>query len=213
MLGSRSLRALLCTCGIIATPGFAGIWTVDGAHSSVDFAVTHMTISKVKGQFSELAGTIEIDDADITRSKVDVAIPTKTVFTNEKDRDNHLRSPDFLNVEKFPKMTFVSTKITKDAPGKLSMTGNLTIAGITKEVTFAVEGPTDAVTDPWGNVRRGASASTKIDRQQFGITWNKTLDKGGLVVGNEIDIAINLEFMPADKTAAKDAKKADAKKK
>jgi polyisoprenoid-binding protein YceI len=170
-------------------------WRIDPQHSSAQFSVRHMAISTVRGAFSKVIGTIVLDDNDVTKSTVDVTIDVSTVDTREPARDNDLRSDKFLDVAHFPTMTFKSKKVAQLAPGKLKVTGDLTIRGTTKEVVLDVEGPTAPVKDPWGNQRAAASASAKINRQDFGVKWNATLDNGGVVVGDDVNITIDAEMI------------------
>jgi polyisoprenoid-binding protein YceI len=157
-----------------------------------------MMISHVRGQFSNVTGTLELNDKDVSKSSVEVEIDASTVYTRNEKRDGHLKSPDFFDVGKYPKMTFVSTKVKKAGKGKLAVTGNLTIRGVTKPVTLAVEGPTPEMKSPWGSVVRGFTATTTINRKAFGLTWNKALETGGVVVGDEVEITIDLEVIKQD---------------
>ena len=166
-------------------------WKIDPQHSSAQFSVRHMAISTVRGAFSKVSGTITLDDKDITKSTVDVTIDVSTVDTREPARDNER----FFDVAHFPTMTFKSKKVEQIAPGKLKVTGDLTIRGTTKEVVLDVEGPTAPVKDPWGNQRVAASAWSKINRQDFGVKWNATLDNGGVVVGDDVNITVDAEMI------------------
>jgi len=163
-------------------------WRIDPQHSSAQFSVRHMAISTVRGAFSKVTGTIVLDDNDVTKSTVDVTIDVSTVDTREPARDNDLRSDKFFDVAHFPTMTFKSKKVAQLAP-------DLTIRGTTKEAVLDVEGPTAPVKDPWGNQRAAASASAKINRQDFGVKWNATLDNGGVVVGDDVNITIDAEMI------------------
>ena len=169
-------------------------WKIDPAHSSAQFSVRHMAISTVRGAFSKVNGAIVLDDKDISKSTVDVTIDVTTVDTREPGRDNDLRSDHFFDVAHFPTMTFKSKKVEQAAPGKLKVTGDLTIRGTTKEVVLDVEGPTAPVKDPWGNQRAAVNATAKINRQDFGVKWNATMDNGGLVVGDDVNITIDVEM-------------------
>ena len=175
-------------------------WEIDPMHTAAQFAVKHLMISTVRGEFKGVTGAVSWDDQDITKSKVDVTIDTKTVNTGEEKRDQHLKSPDFFDVEKFPTITFKSKKVEADGAGKLKVTGDLTIHGVTKEAVLDVEGPTTSVKDPWGNTRVAATATTKVNRQDFGVKWNANMDGGGVVVGDTVTITIDLEMV---KQAAK----------
>src|SRR5437868_10884721 len=170
-------------------------WKIDPQHSSAQFSVRHLAISTVRGAFSKVTGTVVLDDKDITKSTVDVTIDVSTVDTREPDRDNDLRSDKFFDVAHYPTMTFKSKKVEQVAPGKLRVTGDLTIHGTTKEVVFDVEGPTSPAKDPWGNQRVAVTATTKINRQDYGVKWNAKLDNGGVVVGDEVNITIDAEFI------------------
>ena len=173
----------------------AATWQMDPAHSSFQFKIRHLTVSNVKGDFSKFQGVAIIDDQDITHLKVEVAIDAASVNTGHAQRDEHLRGSDFFDVTKYPTITFVSKKVIKTDTNRLKVVGDLTPRGVTREITVDVEGPTPEVKDPWGNFRRGATATAKINRRDFGITWNKVLDTGGLVVGDEVNIAIEVELV------------------
>jgi polyisoprenoid-binding protein YceI len=170
-------------------------WKIDPQHSSAQFAVRHMAISTVRGAFSKVNGIIALDDKDVTKSTVNVTIDVNTVDTREPDRDNDLRSDKFFDVAHYPTITFKSKKVEQGAPGKLKVTGDLTIRGTTKEVVLDVDGPTSPIKDPWGNTRVAVNASTKINRQDFGVKWNATLDNGGVVVGDDVNIVIDAELI------------------
>jgi polyisoprenoid-binding protein YceI len=182
---------------VLALPVLAGVKTykIDPQHSSAQFAVTHLMISKVRGEFHAVNGTVNIDDSDISKSAVEVTIDASTVDTREPDRDKDLKSPHFLDVAKYPTMSFKSTKIEKDASGKLRITGDLAIHGVTKSVVLDVTEPNPPIKDPWGLQRTAISGSTKINRQDFGLNYSPTLDNGGLVVGNEIEITLDAEMI------------------
>jgi polyisoprenoid-binding protein YceI len=174
-------------------------WQVDPAHSSAQFSVRHMAISTVRGAFSKVSGTVVVDDKDISKSTVDVTIDANSVDTRVPDRDNDLRSDKFFDVAHHPSITFKSKKVEQVASGKLKVTGDLTIRGTTKEVVLDVEGPTAPMKDPWGNTRTAATATTKINRQDFGVKWNAALDNGGVVVGDDVSIVIDVELVKKDK--------------
>ncbi len=169
-------------------------WSLDPAHSEVGFSVKHMMVTNVRGKFTKFDGTVTLDEKDVTKSKVEVSIDVASIDTGVGDRDQHLRSPDFFNAEKNPKLTFTSTKVQKAGKG-LKVTGDLTINGVTKPVTLSVSEVTKEGKDPWGNVKRGASASTEISRKDFGLTWNKALETGGVLVGDEVKITLELELL------------------
>jgi polyisoprenoid-binding protein YceI len=182
-----------------ATAGTAGVttWKIDPAHSVAEFKVKHMMIANVKGKFTGISGTLKLDEADPARSSVEASIPMDTVFTGDAQRDAHLKSPDFFDVEKHAEMTFKSTKIEVKGPGELAVTGDLTLHGVTKPVTFDVEGPTPPAKDPWGNTRVGLEATTKINRKDFGLGWNAALETSGVLVGEEVAITLDVEFVKA----------------
>ncbi|MGH9605611.1 MAG: YceI family protein [Terracidiphilus sp.] len=178
-----------------ASPAAVSTWKIDPAHSSAEFKVKHMMISNVKGKFSSLSGNLTLDESDPTNLTIDARIPVATVSTSDDQRDGHLKSPDFFHAEKHPEMTFKSTKIESTGPGELAVTGDLTIHGVSKPVTFAVEGPSAPAKDPWGNLRVGLSAATKINRKDFGLTWNAALETGGMLVGEDVTITLEVEFI------------------
>jgi polyisoprenoid-binding protein YceI len=163
-------------------------WQIDPAHSSAQFAVKHLMISTVRGAFTSVKGSLQFDDKDITKSTVDVTIEVNSVDTRVPDRDKDLKSDHFFDADHFPTITFKSKRVEQVAPGKLKVTGDLTIHGITKEVALDVDGPTAPVKDPWGNQRIGVNASSKITRQDFGITY------GPGMIGDEISITIDAEL-------------------
>jgi polyisoprenoid-binding protein YceI len=174
-------------------------WQIDPAHSSAQFSVRHLAISTVRGAFSKVTGSVMFDDKDVSKSTVEVTIDANSVDTRVPDRDNDLRSEKFFDVAHYPSITFKSRKVEQLAPGKLKVTGDLTIRGTTKEVVLDVEGPTAPMKDPWGNTRTAANATTKINRQDFGVKWNATLDNGGVVVGDDVSIIIDVELVKKDK--------------
>ena len=184
--------AVLC----LVTPGLllAAPWEFDPAHTGVHFKVRHLMISSVRGEFEKVSGKIVYDESDVTKSSADIAIETASINTRVAKRDEHLRSPDFLDVAKYPAITFRSKRVEKAGGGTLKMTGDLTIRGVSKEVVLTVEGPTPAIKDPMGNSRVGGQAATRINRKDFGLAWNKVLETGGVVVGDEVEITIDVEI-------------------
>jgi polyisoprenoid-binding protein YceI len=172
-------------------------WNVDPAHSAADFKVKHMMISNVKGSFSGLTGVLTEHATDSTLSSIDASIPVTTVNTGDAQRDGHLKSADFFDGEKYPAMTFKSTQVVKKGDGEYEVTGDLTIHGVTRPATFAVEGPSAPNKDPWGNTRIGLSATTKINRKDFGLGWNAALETGGFLVGEEVAITLDVQFIKA----------------
>jgi polyisoprenoid-binding protein YceI len=171
-------------------------WKIDPAHSSAQFIVRHMMITNVRGGFSGVQGTVVYDPADLNASSVDVTIDKSTLSTGDANRDTHVKSADFLDVDKYPTMTFKSKKITKDGDG-LKVIGDLTLHGVTKEVVLNVEGPTEEQKDPWGNIRVGASATTKIKRSDFGLTWNAALETGGIMLGDDLKLEFDVSLIKA----------------
>jgi len=173
--------------------GQAATWNIDSSHSRTGFSVKHLVISDVKGEFAKTAGKAQIDDADLSRSSVEVTIEVGSVDTRDEKRDNHLKSADFFDAAKFPTITFKSTKVVAGKDGALTLDGNLTMHGVTKPVTL--EGSiTKAITDPWGLTRRGASFTGKLDRKEWGVSWSKVTDVGA-VVGDEVKLDIQAELV------------------
>ena len=170
-------------------------WQVDPNHSSFEFKIRHLTVSNVKGSFTKPKAAITIDDQDVTKLKVEVTIDASSVNTGNNMRDDHLRSVDFFDVANYPEITFVSKKVTRVDADRLKVTGDLTIHGVMREITMDVEGPTPVVKDPSGTFRRGATATGKIYRKDFGLTWNRVLDTGGVVVGDEVTIYVEVELI------------------
>jgi polyisoprenoid-binding protein YceI len=170
-------------------------WNLDPVHSIAEFKVKHMMISNVKGQFTGISGVLNLDESDLGNSRVEVTIDASSVNTRDAQRDTHLKSPDFFDVEQFPTLSFRSTRVKRVGDGELAITGDLTIHGVTREVVFQVEGPTPPARDPWGNTRIGLSATTKINRKDYGLTWNATLEAGGILVGEEVTITLDVQFV------------------
>jgi polyisoprenoid-binding protein YceI len=182
---------------IISLPASAAssTWQIDPQHTAAQFSVRHMAISTVRGGFSQVTGAVVFDDKDVSKSTVEVTIDVSTVDTREPNRDKDLRSDKFFDVEHYPTMTFKSKKVERNGVGKLKVTGDLTIRGVTKEVVLDVDGPTAPVKDPWGNQRAAVNATAKVNRQDYGVKWNATMDNGGLVVGDEVSINIDAEMV------------------
>jgi polyisoprenoid-binding protein YceI len=171
------------------------LWQIDPAHSAAHFSVRHLMISNVRGEFAKVSGNVVLDPSDLTKSTVEVSVDTTTIDTRELQRDEHLRSADFFDVANHPAITFRSKKITPAGSDHFKVAGDLTIRGVTRAVTFEVEGPTPAVKDPWGNVRAGVSATAKINRKDFGLVWNGLTEAGGIVVGDEVSITFEAELI------------------
>src|ERR1700716_357569 len=172
-------------------------WNIDPVHSVAEFKVKHMMISNVKGQFAIVTGILSLDEGDVTRSRVEASLDAASVNTRDAQRDAHLKSADFFDVEKFPTLSFKSTGIRQVRDGELAAEGDLTIRGVTRKVVFSVEGPTPPAKDPWGNTRVAVSATTKINRKDFGLTWNTALETGGILVGDEVTITLDVQFVKA----------------
>ncbi len=178
----------------VATPAIT-TWNVDSTHSVVEFKVKHMMISNLKGHFTGVTGTLSLDEADLTQSSVEAAIEIASIDTMDEGRDAHLKAADFFDAEQFPTMKLKSTHVARKSDGELVVTGDLTIKGVTRSVKFAVEGPTPATKDPWGNTRIGLAATTKINRKDFGLTWNAALEAGGVMVSEDVSISLDLELV------------------
>ena len=185
----RTLSALAVALLLVLSAAAQDTWQFDPPHTSAQFSVRHLGVSTVRGAFTKVSGSAKLDDADVSKSSVEATIDAASVDTRVEMRDNDLRSPNFLDVQKFPTITFKSKKVEAAGEGKLKVTGDLTIHGVTKEVVLDVDGTTPAMKDPWGKVRRGVSATTKINRMDFGVS--------GLppVVGNEITITLDVEMI------------------
>ena len=189
----RSLSLLAALFG--ATPAFAASYAVDASHTQVGFAITHMMVSTVRGSFGTVSGNVEYDPKNVAATKIDATIGVTSVDTNESKRDDHLRSPDFFDVAQFPEMKFVSTGVKNVKKDSFELLGNLTIRGVTKPVTLTVKTFAPEAKDPWGGTRTGTRATGTINRQDFGLTWNKALDGGGYIVGDEVEIALDVELV------------------
>lgn len=168
-------------------------WNIDPAHSSANFSIKHMMIAKVHGAFEKLSGTLQYDAANPAQASIEAVIEAASINTHEAQRDGHLKSADFFDVEKFPTLSFKSTKVDVDGHD-LKVTGLLKIKDVSKEVVFAVEGPSAELKDPYGNIKIGVSATTKIKRKDFGLTWNAALEAGGVLVGDDVTITLDVQF-------------------
>lgn len=175
----------------------SSIWNIDPVHSVVEFKVKHMMISNVKGHFSKVAGTLSLDEGHPENSSVEASIEVASINTHDAQRDGHLISPDFFDAEKFPTINFKSTSVKPTGQASGTVEGDLTIHGVTRKVVLDVEGPTAPGKDPWGNTRVGATASTKISRKDFGLTWNAALETGGVLIGDEVTIMLDVQFVKA----------------
>jgi polyisoprenoid-binding protein YceI len=176
-------------------------WQIDPAHSAAHFSVRHLMISNVRGEFTKLSGSALLNSVDPSKSTVEVTIEAASINTGEPQRDEHLRSPDFFDVAKYPTLTFRSKRIQAHGADEFKLTGDLTIHGVTKEVTLDVEGPTPSVKDPWGNIRAGITASAKINRKDYGVAFNALTETGALVVGDEVKITVEAELIQQNSAA------------
>ena len=179
---------------LLTLPASAGTWNIDTSHSSVQFAVRHMMVSTVRGEFTKVTGTVELDESDLSKSRIEATIDATTVDTREPKRDAHLKSPDFFDVANNPTIAFKSKSVAKAGAG-FKVTGDLTLRGVTKEVVLDVDPLSDQIKDPGGNLRTGTTARTKINRKDFGVSWNRALDAGGVVVSDEVTITIDVELI------------------
>ncbi|HZS55069.1 MAG TPA: YceI family protein [Bryobacteraceae bacterium] len=195
---------LAFTAGLFAVSSFAAQWNIDPGHSSASFAVRHMMVSTVHGSFSGLKGTVDYDPSNVAASKVSLTIDATTVDTRNENRDKDLKSPNFFDISKYPSISFASKRIVPGSAGKFQLIGDMTMHGVTKEVTFDVEGPAAPIKDARGNLHSGATATTRLNRKDFGLIWNKTLDGGGAMVGDDVDVTVEVELVqmkPAGATA------------
>ncbi|WIG96404.1 YceI family protein [Myxococcus sp. SDU36] len=185
----------LTAAAVLSLPALAATteYEIDSTNSVALFSVKHMMVSNVRGTFTKVTGTAHIDEQNLTKSKVEATIDATTVNTNDAKRDEHLRAPDFFDTAKYPTITFKSTKVEKARAG-LKVTGNLTLHGVTKPVVLDVEGFNTVSKDPYGNTKRGGSATTKINRKDFGLSWNDVLETGGVAVGEEVTITLDIQL-------------------
>jgi polyisoprenoid-binding protein YceI len=195
MKSVKGISGALALALLITVPALARTsnWTIDPNHSTAQFTVRHMAISNVTGNFTKVTGTVDLNEKDITQSQVSASIDVSSVDTRVAPRDADLRSPHFFEVEKYPTIEFKSKRITNSG-GTVQMTGDLTMHGTTREVTLEVDGPTPEITDSWGNGRRGFSATTTLNRKDFGLVWNNMLKTGEAVVGDKVKIQIDVEM-------------------
>ena len=170
-------------------------WELDPSHSGVHFSIRHMLFANVRGEFARVSGTVELDPADLTRSTVRASIDAASISTREPQRDQHLRSPDFLDVAQYPTIDFVSTAIVRTGAESLEIVGNLSLHGVTREITLKVETDGAELRDLYGNTRRGAVATTRLNRTDFGLTWNAVLETGGFLVGEELAVTIDVQLI------------------
>ena len=182
-----------------ATTATTGVttWKIDPAHSAAEFKVKHMMISNVKGKFHGISGELNFNEADPIKSSVEASIPVASLSTGDAQRDGHLKSPDFFDADKFPTMTFKSTEVTQTGATEFAVVGELSLHGVTRTVSFAVEELSAPGKDPWGNTRLGLEASARINRKDFDLSWNSALETGGVLVGEDIQITLDVEFIKA----------------
>ncbi|HLL03820.1 MAG TPA: YceI family protein [Myxococcaceae bacterium] len=200
----KNLIKSVAAAAVLAAPAlaFGATYEVDTAHSGAHFTVKHMMVTNVRGDFGKVSGTVNVDEKDITKSSVDVVIDASSIDTRNASRDGHLKSPDFFDVANHPNLTFKSTKVEKAGEGKLKVTGNLTIRNVTKSVVLDVEGPSAEIKGVDGSMRVGATATTKINRKDFGLNWNKALESGGVLVGDEVQVSLDFEGVKKQAAAA-----------
>jgi polyisoprenoid-binding protein YceI len=201
---NRKLFAAAVLTTLAALPLRAETFAIDPTHSEVSFQIRHM-VSQVRGRFNDFSGTIQMDPKNLPASSVDLHIKATSIDTNVADRDKHLRTADFFDVEKYPEITFKSESIAPAGKDKYNVTGTLTLHGVSKKITLPVTFLGQAK-DPWGGTRAGFQTDTKLDRKDYGIVWNKAIDNGGVLLGDDVSIAINLESVRKDPAAAKSGK-------
>jgi polyisoprenoid-binding protein YceI len=207
----KNLLKSVVAVAALAAPSLAlaSTWEIDSGHSSANFTVKHMMVTNVKGGFGKVTGSLNLDDKDVTKSSITATIDATTIDTRHEQRDGHLKSPDFFDVAKHPNLTFKSKKVEKAGEGKLKVTGDLTLRGVTKEVVLDVDASFKESKSPFGNaIVTGLSATTKLNRKDFGLNWNKTLETGGVLVGEEVSVALEIELIKKDAApaTAKDTK-------
>jgi polyisoprenoid-binding protein YceI len=190
-----AMAVVLAVCGAAAATAQPVRWELDPAHSTAAFEIKHMMLSTVRGEFGALTGSIAVTGGDVTTAVVTATIDVNSIDTRVAQRDTHLKSADFFDVAKYPTITFKSKQVTKTSAGTLKVTGDLTMHGVTKEVVLEVEGPTPEMKDPWGNTRVGVHATTVLNRKDFGLTWNRALETGGVLVGEEVKVVLEAEFV------------------
>jgi polyisoprenoid-binding protein YceI len=178
-----------------SAPSGTSVWTIDPAHSGVHFSIRHMMVANVRGEFGKVSGRLVLDSRDVTRSRVEAIIDAGSINTREPQRDGHLKSADFLDVATHPTLEFRSTRIRRTGENALEVTGDLTIRGTTREMVLAVETDGVELRDPFGNLRRGATVTTRFNRKDFGLTWNTALETGGVLVGDEVKVTIDVQFI------------------
>jgi len=179
----------------MASTAIGSTWTIDPDHSAANFSIEHMAIAKVKGAFSEINGKVEMQESGDKVFNLEISIDPASISTGVGKRDDHLKSPDFFDVKQFPTMTFVAEKVVAKGQDTYQLVGTLTMHGVSKSVTVGLEGLAGEAKDPWGNTRKGAQITGKINRKDFGIAYNAVLDNGNFMIGDEVDIIVDLEFI------------------
>jgi polyisoprenoid-binding protein YceI len=196
-------RLAVALLALAAAPSaFAAKYNVDQSHSSANFVVRHLMVSKVHGRFKTLSGTIDFDEKAPEKTSIELTIDANSIDTDDAKRDGHLKSADFFDTAQFPTITFKSKKVTPNGEGKYSVVGDLTMHGTTKEVTLNAEGFEVGQATPWGTIRRGGTATGTVNRRDFGVNWQKTLDKGGVMVGDEVTLTVDIEAETKPEKAA-----------
>lgn len=191
----KIITYIIAAFALLSTPVFAQTWNVDPAHTSADFSIQHMAISRVTGSFNQVTGELIFDKEGNHPESVSITIDVASIDTGVDKRDEHLKSPDFFDVKTYPTMTYTSNNITAQGNGSYKVEGTLTMHGVSKPVTLAVEGLTGQEKDPWGNTRKGGHVTAELNRKDFGIVYNAVLESGNLMIGETVDIVINLEFI------------------
>lgn len=186
---------IIFSFAVFTTSVFARTWAVDPAHTSADFSIQHMAVSRVTGSFSQVTGQLVFDKEGLHPQSVDISIDVESIDTGVAQRDEHLKSPDFFNVKTYPTITYTSKNITPQGEGRFKVVGTLTMHGVSKTVELNVEGLVNTEKDPWGNTRKGAHVTAELNRKDFGIVYNAVLESGNLMIGETVDIVINLEFI------------------
>ncbi len=215
----RSIKAVFAAAALslgLFAPGLseaAETWKIDPAHSNVGFSVRHLMVSNVKGDFNKVEGTVIWDAKNLDKSKIEATIDVASISTRDEKRDEHLRSADFFDVQKYPTMTFTSTKIERAGKDRLLAKGELSLHGVKRPATFEISGPSAQMKDPWGMTKMGATATGKLNRKEFGMVWNKALDGGGVLVGDEVTFTIEVELtmQPPEKAVAESPTEGQAK--
>ncbi|HYO15981.1 MAG TPA: YceI family protein [Thermoanaerobaculia bacterium] len=199
---NRKLFAAFTLATLVAIPSFAAdTYAVDASHSAVSFQVRHL-VTNVRGRFNDFNGTINLDPANLEKSSVEFRVKAASIDTANEDRDKHLRAEDFFHVEKYPEITFKSTSIKKTGKDTYAVTGDFTMRGVTKRITLPVT-YLGTARDPWGKDKAGFETATTLDRKEYGIVWNAAVDNGGVILGDDVKIAINLEANKAKPDAKK----------